>query len=167
MSNDYIDRIQKIESDIEELKKTVRPGETPVYGIAMFIGLIIYIVVISNLPLPDDPGFWPRTGIGFACLIAGGMIFGGALAFIDFAFKAIVEVAAVLLLLFDVIYSSFIWMFSSNLRQWLIHNEIAKEEYAFGVVVIVAAIILFSLNMFAFLIIYPAAKTAGTKLELD
>src|SRR5690606_19877644 len=102
MEQETLVRVQKLETTLEDLKKTVRPGETPAYGISLFVALVLFVLMMSKLPLSGDPGFWPRTGIGVACAFLGGIIFSGALSFMEFAFKAIVEATAALLLLFDV-----------------------------------------------------------------
>ena len=165
MSSNYEARIRRLESEIQTLKGTVRPGRSPAYVISMVVAFIVFVVVISWLPLADDPGFGSRAGIGLIGLIGGVFVFGGAFAFIEKAFKALVEIAASLLLLYNAVWCAVIWALSKPMSEWVIANDFAEGDEALGLVVTVAAAVLFVTNVFALLVLYPAAKTAGTRLD--
>ena len=131
--------------------------QTPVFGIAIAICFVGYIILMINLPLPGDPGFWPRVGIGVASGYAGLIIYSGALNLVEFAIKAIVEVLAVLLMLANVTVGALVWTYFGNTE------EPFTEEFI-GVVIVVG-LLLFIVDILALIVLVPLARTVGTSLE--
>jgi hypothetical protein len=163
MTEEMENRIKSLEGDVHELKLATKVEQTSVFGVAMFVALILYIGLISKLPLPEDTASWPRVGIGFASAIGGGMVFSWASAFVQRFLKVIVEVAAVALLLINVSVGALLWTAFPEISRW----GSPKGDGPFGGIVLMGAIFLFLFDVLAFLVLYPLARTVGTNIDLD
>lgn len=160
------DRLNRLEKDVRELRLATTIKQTPAFGISIFASLVLYIALVSKLPLPGDPAFWPRLGIGFASAFCGLIVYHCALAFVTAVLKAIAEIAAVVLMLINVSVGVILCTFPHEIQQMLSQSGVEKDEQFFAAVLTVA-IALFILDVFAFLVLYPLARTAGTSLELE
>lgn len=138
--------------------------QTPVYNIAMCIACLFYIFLVAVLPLGDITG-GARCGIGVISAMAGGMIYFGAYKVIEFALKAIVEFFAVLLLLFNASVGVILSIFMGRLVEAVKSAGLAQAESAGFAVVVLAAIVLFVLDLSAFYFLYPLAQIVGTRID--
>jgi hypothetical protein len=157
------DRIQSLEREVSRLKAVTANENSLAFPIAVVIGVIIYIIVITNLPLSNNPGFWARFGIGLASAYAGLGVLSVTLDFVKASLKAIVEVSMVLLALANALTGAFLWAAfrSSDGIPWL--RQVTNESFV-GMVIL-AAIVLFIGDALVLLVLYPLARTAGTDLE--
>jgi len=130
--------------------------QTPAFEIGLFIGLIVFIIVLNQLPFPSDYGFWQLAGITAVTCIIVGIIYGITTELVSAIFKIFVEVAAVLLLLADAIYVASSWAMLDNVKIYF-----NLETWP---TLLVLAIILFVSNILAVFMLYPLSKIAGTKL---
>lgn len=157
-------RLESLEKDIRQLKDTAAVEQTPVFGVALFVGFVLYVILIAKVPLPGNPGFGPRVGIGLVSGFLGGFAYIGALKFVEFSLKAIVEVAAAILLFANAAVGVLLYPFFDAIRQQLSERVgIVNTEPIFAI--ILGAILLFLINCLALLALYPLARIAGTKLE--
>ena len=159
------DRIVKLEKEVKALVDTVRPGKTPALAIAFVLLLVIYLVAVFKMPMPGDPDFWMRAAIAFGSAFAGGGICVMALGFVEAAFKVLVEVAMALLIFGNVMTGMLVWINADYLRDYIIELDGVPNDKAFIAGLVAAAIALFIADVLAFLVLYPLAKTAGTKLK--
>lgn len=141
--------------------------QSPVYGIAILVAAAAYITLMANLPLSQGTEAGARFWIGLFAAIGGAVIFGCALGVIKFAFKAIVEIAAVLLLLANACVGGIVWAFFDPIGKALLEAGIAKSENIVVVAVGGAAVLMFIGDMLAFIVLYPMARIAGTSLDIE
>ena len=166
MSADQTERIRKLEAEVASLKSVVKPGPPGAHELGLAVAVVAFLIIVSKLPFPGDPSFWPRAGIAVGCLIVAGVVYSGALSAADYAFKMVVEIAGALLFLGNAVYGALVWLSFSSFKQMVINRGITQADEAGGVVVLSAALLLMLLNLVAMLILHPAAKVAGTKLDL-
>ncbi len=159
------EKIQKLESEVSALKDATRIGQTPAMGIAMFVGFILFVILMANIPLPGRQGFWPRFGLGFASLAAGGMICAIALGIVESALKVIVEIAAVILIFINVSVGPIVTANIGYLRELLVDLGVNPSGNLTLLVFIFSAIGLLLFDLFVYFTLYPFAKIAGTKLD--
>lgn len=136
--------------------------ETPAFGIAMIIGAVLFIILLNHLPFPIDYGFWPLAGIFVASCAVGGLILAVATSIMSAVFKAIVEIAVVILLLFNVSYVAVCW---ASFDLILMELNIDPENTFVGILIL--ALILLIINLFNIFFLLPLSKIAGSKVLED
>ena len=169
-------RLDALETKVKELRETVQPGESPMMGVFTTVMLITFIALMTKLPLPNAPGPAERIGIGVASLIGGGIVFGIAVSVVSFTFKAIVEFAIVCLITINIAIGAVSWAFSPQLyelaaevRVILIENKMldpaVPDAVPFGLILAVITTGILLIDIFALLVLFPAAKIAGTNFK--
>lgn len=161
-------QLKKLESEVEELRKTVRPGQTPAFGITLGVGVLVYAVWLLTGDLPGDPDLGPRVGVGVASAIVALIFYGISVSFVIVAFKVLVEIGAALLLLGSMAAGIAVWRFAPAFEPLALELFPGLEVEAYGPLLAVyaaAGLSLLGANLVAVLALYPLAKTAGTKLD--
>jgi hypothetical protein len=159
--DDLEKRLQSLEQEIAQLKVLTASEYSIALPISAIVGVIIYLCVIAGLPLPGDPGFWTRSGIGFGSALAGTFVLSTALEFVKASLKAIVEVAMCLLLFSNALAGALLWTAYGSDRAGALLRPIGP----FAGLAIATAVLLFVLDALVLLVLYPLARTAGTDLE--
>jgi hypothetical protein len=160
-----LDRLVTVEKELAALKATTSIVQTPVYGIALFLAACAFVVLVLNLPFEGNPKVLPRLLIGAACAFSTALVFGAALGFVKFALKALVEVAAALLLLLNATIVALLWLSFPSLTAWLVEIDVSSRDDAAWVAAGMAAVGLFLLDAVALFFLYPMAQSARTSLD--
>lgn len=140
------------------MENTTNPtAETPAFGIAMFISMVLFIILLNQLPFPQDYGFWNLAGIFIGCCFIGGMIFGFAASVVNALYKVIIEVTVVLLMLFNVSYVSICWVFFDDI---LIAMDVPNKLFPIAIL----AGSLFIVDIICVLLLLPFARIAKSEV---
>ena len=92
------------------------PGQTPAFGIAVFLFFIVFIIILNQLPFPSKYGFWHLTGICFGTCMIVSAIYTMATGLVETVFKIFVEVMAALLLFGNAVYVATCWATLNNAK---------------------------------------------------
>lgn len=133
--------------------------ETPAFGIALFIGAILFIILLNQLPFPEDYGLLSLAGIFLASCFVGGIIFAAAAGLINAIYKVIIEIAVVLLLLFNVSYVAFCW---ASFEGILMEMDIGPDNKFIGILIL--ALILFIIDLLSVIVLLPFARIADSDI---
>jgi len=157
-------RITELEKQVKELQGVVRPGASPVLWVALGVAFLLYVWCVRQLPFPGDPSASERFWIGAGVLCVTVFICGGALELVELAFKALVESALALLLLFNAVAGVLLVVLAPDLEPMVASLERVQDEHARGLVFFIGAVALFVLDVGVLLVLFPLAKVAGTDL---
>lgn len=140
---------------------------TAVLGLAVLVFFLVFAGIVSVLPFPASWGFWPRAGVCVACAYAGGIFFMIAGKIVAFSYKAVVELAAALVLLANAVFIAAVWANFVVVADFLVKLEIMTRADVVAAVVAGAAALLFVANLLALFVLHPLARIAGTRLDLE
>tara|TARA_B100001989_G_C24550931_1_gene474651 strand:- start:6679 stop:7176 length:498 start_codon:yes stop_codon:yes gene_type:complete len=165
MSEDLHIRINALEAQLKEVKTNNIDKATPMLGVFLFIAFILFIAVYANAPgIEDDDRF--RAGIGFGFL--GAMIYGGAYQLVHVSLKAIVEAMAALTLFVNMAIGAVIWPYWEFFEGVVIGmGATGDSDELTGLTILLIAVVMFIFNLFAFFVLIPMAKIAGTDINLE
>jgi hypothetical protein len=147
------------------VKEKLKP--TPAFGIALILLLIIFIIYLFNSPLTAGYGFWPLIGIGAACAFVGGIIYGFAYGIVEGIFKVLVEIIAVFVLFSNAMYLVNCWVTWDLMKLKAKELGILQNWNSDLLATLYVLLPLLIVNIFAFFIIYPLSRIAGTRVDLD
>lgn len=139
--------------------------QTPAFGIAAVILLLIFITILKNLPFPKDYGFVPLAGIAVGTCIIGFIIYMIAIGVVESVFKIIVEIAGAILLFINVVFIASCWAYFEQIKLYINNQGIfISWNQTF---VTIGALFLFALifNLLVVFILYPISRVAGTRLD--
>ncbi len=144
---------------------TNHKSQTPAFGIGLFISAIIFIIILNHLPFPRDYEFINLAGVFIASAIVAGIIYAFSVGLVSSIYKIIVELAAVILLLFNATYAAYSWASFDAIKASLAEEGMFLDMNENVAAVLVMLIILLVIDLLAVFILYPLAQIAGTTLE--
>ncbi len=139
---------------------------TPVFAIAMVIGLIAFGYLMLKLPFEGDPKPSHRLGTGCIALFAAMIVYGGARTTVESVLKGLVEIVAVGLFLLNALAAALVWLWKQPLTDWAVAMDFG-EEHAFAKVTLLIAAGAFVFDAVVFLLLYPLSRIVGTKLDIE
>lgn len=157
------ERLATLETEVKRLKTTVATGQTIVGPIAGIVAFLVYVGIVGNLPLPAGTE-GARVGVGVASGIAGFVVLAAALIFVQFALRALIEVAVVVLCLLNALVGVFAWAMSGDLARILAESGAVAQENLLGAVFVLTAAALFVVDLLCGLVLYPLAKVSGSNI---
>lgn len=157
------ERLEKLEAELTRLKAKGATGETPVLGIAAFLAFCGYCAMISKLPLPNAADE-AKVVLGIGAGFVGALVFVGAIAFVQFSLKALVEIATVLAVLFNAIVAAVAWVVQANLLQLVASWNVVNGDDLMAATVALVVGGLFVTNVLLAIVLFPLARIAGSSL---
>ena len=146
------------------------PQPTALFPVALVIALIAFIIVIAKLPLGHELSSTPRFGIGLVCGIGALFVWMLAYQIVAFVLKSLVEMLTVALLFANAVTAAIIW------TRWQEHEQFVPAVRTVllggdadislgGLVFLLTSLGLFTIDLVAFLVLYPLCKIVGTSLD--
>lgn len=158
-------RIEELEKQLADLRGRIpiRGSDTPLMPVFMFAALGAFIAFVANIPLPGSPDEKQRFMVGVASGLGGALILGGALTFVNFALRAVLELLFVMLLLTSASTGVVVWASWSFLTDSLVGLGVSEDN------VRVAAVLTWAVTTFVFdvavsMVLYPLARVAGSNV---
>ena len=134
-------------------------GETPVFGISMVLAAIAFIILLNQLPFPQNYGFWNLAGVFMACCAIGGVVFAFATAVVNALFKVIIEIMVVMLLLFNVSYVAFCWVFFDNI---ILEMDLSVQNNLIPIALLIAVLLV--IDLLSVIVLLPFARVANSSV---
>lgn len=138
---------------------------SPVFGLALLIGIVALGIVAFKLPFEGDPSTVKRIGITCISLFIGLLIYSMARGLIEAVLKAVVEVIAAAMFLLDALAVTLVILWRQPITDWAVRNDFGDDN-AFWVLAVFMAIVLFIINAVVFLLLHPLSKVVGTEIEI-
>lgn len=157
-------KLKALNDKVADLSSRV-PKATPFYGFAVVLGLLGYVAIIFRLVDQEVLDSKRIVIHGVAALVIGVLIFVWAHGLVKAVLKALVELVAALVGLFNALAVLWAWRsppFARSLTEMMglsLSEEKSIETFVFAVIFI------FTLNMAVFFVLYPLSQSAGTSLD--
>lgn len=143
----------------EEPRKIDEP--TPAFFIAVLLGIIIFILIIREMPFTDDYTFINYVGILLLCGFVTGIIFGLSVGLISVIFKVIVEIIVALVLLADAL---IVAIYYSAFDQVLLFFKNDISVTATWLVILISLMGFLLFNLLCVTILFPFARIAKSAI---
>lgn len=155
------ERVGTLEQQVGRM--ATQSGDTFVLPLAVLGAFALFLMVVSQVPLAEVQQH-SRAGAGVVAGVAGLLLLTGAMGFVRFALRALVELAVVCTALLNALAMFGAWVMAAPLAKPLVEWGVVQGQDVQLAVPFVVAVVLLLVNVLLAVVLYPLAKIAGSTL---